>query len=132
MKISFASLIAVPVLAFSLLACTLALCPPPASAQDRDAGVAEGTTGRETEFVAMTGPARESVPGGALLVSAYAVIWLLLCGYVGRLALLQMSTSKDLARLEAVLRAKDSGEPGAAKAVAAPSKAAKGKSEKAK
>ena len=75
--------------------------------QDRDAGVAEGATGRETEFVAMTGPARESVPGGALLVAAYAVILVLLSAFVGRMALLQSSTSKELARLEAALRARD-------------------------
>jgi hypothetical protein len=78
----------------------------------QDAGVAEGLTGRETEFVAMTGPARESVPGGALLVAAYATIWVLLLGYVGRLALLQSSTSKDLARLDAALRARGDGELG--------------------
>ena len=96
-----------------------------AYAQDADAGVAEGTTGRETEFVAMTGPARESVPGGALLVSAYAVIWLILCAYVGRLALLQSSTSKELARLEAALRTRD-GKPAEGKP-ADSKKAEKGK-----
>ena len=94
----FAALIAVSVVLLTAVS---------AYAQDADAGVAAGTTGRETEFVAMTGPARESVPGGALLVSAYAAIWLILCAYVGRLALLQSSTSKELARLEAALRTRD-------------------------
>lgn len=102
-----AALIAVSVVAVSAPASAILLAPFEAYAQDADAGVAEGSTGRETEFVAMTGPARESVPGGALLVSAYAVIWLILCAYVGRLALLQSSTSKELARLEAALRTRD-------------------------
>jgi len=87
-----------------------ALVPGTAHAQDADAGVSAGTTGRETEFVAMTGPARESVPGGALLVSAYAAILLLLAAYVGRLALQQASTSKELARLDVALRARSGGE----------------------
>jgi CcmD family protein len=75
-----------------------------AAAQDANGGAG---TGRETEFVAMTGPAQESVPGGALLVSAYAAVFVLLAAYVGRLALLQASTSRELARLEAALRARD-------------------------
>lgn len=78
------------------------------TAHAQDAGA--GTTGRETEFVAMTGPARESVPGGVLMVSAYAAILLLLAAYVGRLALQQASTSKELARLDAALRARGGGE----------------------
>jgi len=75
-----------------------------AAAQDANGGAG---TGRETEFVAMTGPAQESVPGGALLVSAYAAVFVLLAAYVGRLALLQAATSRELARLEAALRAAD-------------------------
>jgi hypothetical protein len=75
-----------------------------AAAQD-----ANGGTGRETEFVAMTGPAQESVPGGALLVSAYAAVFVLLAAYVGRLALLQAATSRELARLDAALRAREGG-----------------------
>ena len=80
------------------------------TAHAQDAGAGAGTTGRETEFVAMTGPARESVPGGVLMVSAYAAILLLLAAYVGRLALQQASTSKELARLDAALRARGGGE----------------------
>jgi hypothetical protein len=93
----------------------------PATANAQDAGAGAGTTGRETEFVAMTGPARESVPGGALLVSAYAAILLLLAAYVGRLALQQASTSKELARLDAALRARSGGEA-PAKSKAEPTK----------
>jgi CcmD family protein len=73
---------------------------------------ANGGTGRETEFVAMTGPAQESVPGGTLLVSAYAAVFVLLAAYVGRLALLQASTSRELARLDAALRAREGGGAG--------------------
>lgn len=107
-RLSAARIVAGPLLAVLIGSATLA--PAVAHAQDADAGVAEGTTGRETEFVAMTGPARESVPGGVLMVSAYAVILLLLAAYVGRLALLQSSTSKELVRLDAALRARSGGE----------------------
>jgi hypothetical protein len=99
MKVWFVSCVASLALSLCVLGASGA-----AYAQDRDAGVVEGATGRETEFVAMTGPAKESVPGGALLVSAYAVILLLLFAFVGRMALLQSSTSKELARLDVALR----------------------------
>jgi hypothetical protein len=87
----------------SLVAASFTLANTTA-AQDANGGAG---TGRETEFVAMTGPAQESVPGGALLVSAYAAVFVLLAAYVGRLALLQAATSRELARLEAALRAAD-------------------------
>ncbi len=83
-----------------------------AGAQDAGQAAGGAGTGRETEFVAMTGPARESVPGGTLLVSAYAAVWVLLAAYVGRLALLQAATGREVARLEAALRAREPGGAG--------------------
>jgi CcmD family protein len=114
MKLSFLSRVAAAAVAGSLVVLTLLPLATVALAQDAGAEAQEGT-GRESEFVAMTGPAQESVSGGALMVAAYAVIWVLLCAYVGRLAMLQASTSKELARLDAALRARDDGEPAAGK-----------------
>lgn len=121
MRFLLAPVLAVSVFAIAMPFSAILLTSATAHAQVPDAGVAPGDTGRETEFVAMTGPARESVPGGALLVSAYAIIWLILCGYVGRLALLQSSTSKELVRLEKALRERGDGD------VAESKKAEKGK-----
>jgi hypothetical protein len=60
----------------------------------------EGGTGRETGFVAVSGPAQESVPGGVLVVAAYALVLGLLGAYVLRLGVLQARTQRDLERLE--------------------------------
>ncbi len=38
----------------------------------------EGATGRETAFQRMAAPPLEGVPGGMLLVAAYATTWVLL------------------------------------------------------
>ena len=54
---------------------------------------------RATEFRAMTGPAQESVPGGMLLVAAYAAIWIFIFAYVWRTAKLQSQTRAELALL---------------------------------
>jgi hypothetical protein len=67
---------------------------------------------RATEFVAVSGPAHESVPGGALLVTAYAFVWLVVLGIVLRIALVQAKTGKDLARLEKAIADRVSKEGG--------------------
>ena len=113
MKLSFASRAASLAVAGSLLALALLPLASRAFAQDAGGTAADGTTGRETGFVAMTGPATESVSGGNLMIAAYATIWVLLCGYVGRLALLQSGTAKELARLEAAMRTRDEQEASA-------------------
>jgi CcmD family protein len=48
------------------------------------------------------------VPGGALLVSAYAFVMVLLVGYVARLGALQ---SKTAAEVERLTRALERGKP---------------------
>lgn len=75
-------------------------------AQDRDAGE-DDPSGRSTSFQAVTGPTRETVAGGTLLVSAYAVVWVLVALYVGRLAMASSRTARDLARLETALSKAD-------------------------
>lgn len=62
---------------------------------------------RAAAFKSVQGPVEESVPGGALMVAAYAVIWLLLFGYLVRLAQLQSRNAKELSRIEGMVRRAD-------------------------
>ena len=55
---------------------------------------------RAQTFEAVTGAVREDVPGGPLLVAAYALIWLCVFGYVFRLVRLQRGSDENLARLQ--------------------------------
>jgi len=61
---------------------------------------------RATTFQAVEGPQKESVPGGALLVTAYGLVLAALLGYVVRLGLMQRRTSADVERLSALLEQK--------------------------
>jgi hypothetical protein len=58
---------------------------------------------RATSFHAVTGPTHENVPGGNLLVGAYAVALVALVGYVVYVGRIQQSTVKDLARIEGLV-----------------------------
>ena len=62
---------------------------------------------RATQFVGVTGPDAESVPGGTLLVAAYAVIWVLLFLFLMRMRRLQRQTAEELERLGAEIRASE-------------------------
>jgi len=69
---------------------------------------------RATSFQAVEGPVTEDVPGGALMVAAYAAIWLLIFGYVFRLGRISAQTTADVRRLERSLA--DAGGAGASDA----------------
>lgn len=60
---------------------------------------------RAATFEAAQGAQTEDVPGGALLVTAYGVIWLLLFGFIGSIAVRQARTARELARLREDLKA---------------------------
>lgn len=70
------------------------------------AAAQDGTSERATSFQAVEGPQKEQVPGGPLLVFAYAFVLVTLVAYVGRLGLLQRKTAADVARLSQVLEGK--------------------------
>ena len=70
-----------------------------AFAQPDDKGESPGES-RATEFRAMEGPNKESVPGGPLLVIAYGVVWAVVFGYVLRLGKQMKRAEDDIARLE--------------------------------
>jgi hypothetical protein len=65
---------------------------------------------RATSFQAVEGPPKEDVPGGPLLVGAYAFVLVLLIGYAARLGALQSRTARELERLTRTLEARGKGE----------------------
>lgn len=60
----------------------------------------DAASDRAQTFEAVSGAVKEDVPGGPLLVAAYALIWLAVLGYVFRLVRLQKSADENLARLQ--------------------------------
>ena len=60
----------------------------------------EGPGDRAQTFEAVTGAVKEDVPGGPLLVAAYALIWIAVFAYVFRLVRLQRGADENLARLQ--------------------------------
>lgn len=55
---------------------------------------------RATEFQAVEGRSTEDVSGLGMMVASYAIVWLVLLGYVVRIAGLSSKTSAELDRLE--------------------------------
>ncbi len=96
-----------------VLGCTLflagaTLAQEPGS--DSGSATAEAETPAEeraAQFVGVTGPDAESVPGGTLLLAAYAVVWVLLFLFLMRLRRLQSGTAEELERLSAEIRASE-------------------------
>jgi hypothetical protein len=77
----------------ALGALSVLLCAAVARAQDAAAE-------RAQSFQAVQGAVQEDVPGGPLLVAAYAVIWVLVVLFVMRVVRQQRASERDLARLE--------------------------------
>ncbi|GAC1352108.1 MAG: hypothetical protein NVS3B20_25480 [Polyangiales bacterium] len=65
-------------------------------------GRPETPTDRASTFRAVSGEA-ETVPGGPLLVAAYAVIWVVLFIVIARVFLRQTEAARNLASLEAAI-----------------------------
>ncbi|MDH3623395.1 MAG: CcmD family protein [Myxococcales bacterium] len=92
---------------------TTMLIAPRALAQDggaeRDSTSKQATEDpaeeRAAQFVGVRGPDAEQVPGGALLLAAYAVVWALLFVFLLRMRGLQRQTADELQRLSAEIRA---------------------------
>jgi hypothetical protein len=64
---------------------------------------------RATSFQAVTGAVKEDVPGGPLLLAAYAAIMVVIIGYGVRLVRMQQRAQTDLARLERQISANSNG-----------------------
>jgi len=82
------------------LALFLAVTAAPAFAQESP------DESRATSFQAVEGAQKENVPGGTLLVAAYAVALVLLVGYVARLGMMHQKTAAELERLSRALDAR--------------------------
>jgi CcmD family protein len=68
--------------------------------------LAQETGDRATSFQAVSGSAHEDVPGGTLLVAAYAIVLALVVAYVVYVARMQASAAEELTRLEKMLEDK--------------------------
>ena len=64
---------------------------------------------RAAQFVGVTGPEAETIPGGPLLLGAYAIVWILLFLFLVRMRGLQRQTAEELERLSAEIRAAEGG-----------------------
>jgi hypothetical protein len=60
----------------------------------------EAAEERSASFKAVQGAVKEDIAGGPLLVTAYALILLIVVGYGVRLVRMQQRAADDLARLE--------------------------------
>ncbi len=88
----------------AVLMAAIFVCVASAFAQEQPAGATADD--RAQAFQAVTGATKEDVPGGPLLIAAYAVVWLSVFGYVLRLGRLHGDVAQSLARVEsAVTRA---------------------------
>jgi CcmD family protein len=95
-----------------VLNCTMLIAPPALADEqppEPDGGSVEtkedAAEERAAQFVGVRGPEAESVPGGALLLGAYAIVWVLLFLYLMRIRGLQRNTAEELERLSAEIRA---------------------------
>jgi CcmD family protein len=76
---------------------------PVVLAQDAQEGGKAPAEDRAQSFQAVSGAVKEDVPGGPLLIAAYAFVWLAVFGYVWRLSRLHGRIDENLTRLDAAL-----------------------------
>lgn len=86
-----------------------------ARALAQDEGAEDAAESRATEFQAADGAQTENIPGGALMVAAYGVIFVLVLGYVISIGYRQAQIGADVARLQKDLESQETpakdGEP---------------------
>lgn len=103
------ALVAALVLGCTMLITPFALAEEPdgASAQDEAGAREDAAEERATQFKGVRGPDAESVPGGALMLGAYAIVWALLFLFLMRMRGLQRQTADELERLSAEIKASE-------------------------
>ncbi|MGB5812521.1 MAG: CcmD family protein [Polyangiales bacterium] len=94
--------IAGPVLASSSL---FAQAPIAEEGSASDAASEDPADERATQFVGVRGADAERIPGGTLLLAAYAIVWILLFGFLLRMRMMQRQTADELQKLSAEIRA---------------------------
>jgi CcmD family protein len=65
----------------------------------------EAAEDRAQSFQSVSGAVKEDIPGGPLMLAAYAVVWLAVFGYVFRLGRLHARLEDNLSRVERALAA---------------------------
>lgn len=78
---------------------------PPLADRSAEDAAEDAAEERATQFVGVRGAEAESVPGGALMLGAYAIVWVLLFLFLLRLRSLQRQTAEELERLSAEINA---------------------------
>ncbi|MEM9194382.1 MAG: hypothetical protein AAGF12_34715 [Myxococcota bacterium] len=86
--------------ALAFLVPMLGASPVSAQPEAEEQPEGEQTVVQSQEFRPMEGPAQEDVPGGALMVGAYGLLFLFLLLFLLRLQVLQAATARDVTRLE--------------------------------
>ena len=76
-------------------------------AADEASGGETSAEERASQLVGVTGPDAVSIPGGELLLGAYAIVWILLFLFLLRMRGLQRQTAEELERLSAEIRASE-------------------------
>ncbi len=72
-----------------------------------DQAAASPEESRSQAFVAVEGAVAEDIAGGPLMLTAYAVIWVLMLAYVLRLVQLNAKTQIEIERLSKALGSLD-------------------------
>ena len=103
------ALIAALVLGCTMLITPFALADSPPVEDGASETQQDAAEERATQFVGVEGPDAESIPGGALLLAAYVVVWALLFLFLMRMRGLQRQTAEELERLSAQIRAAEDG-----------------------
>ncbi|MEM7434423.1 MAG: CcmD family protein [Myxococcota bacterium] len=92
--------------AVAILSSPLAMAQAPDTAgSTADSGTADPADERAAQFVGVTGAEAERIPGGTLMLAAYAIVWILLFGYLFRMRMMQRQTADELRRLGAEIKA---------------------------
>jgi len=98
-------LIAATVLGASLAVPFAAAAQSPTEQAQQGAASEDPSEERAAQFVGVEGAEAERIPGGVLLLSAYAIAWVLLLLYLFRMRRLQRQTAVELERLSDEVRA---------------------------
>lgn len=99
-----------------VLGCTMLITPfahaeepAPSAGSSAEEAPEDAAEERAAQFVGVRGPEAESVPGGALMLGAYAIVWVLLFLFLMRMRGLQRQTAEELERLSAEIKASERG-----------------------
>ena len=103
----FVAVVAAALLALFCATALSAVAAPTAWAQEDSGESNPGEERAETFEADTSGAQTENIPGGLLMVAAYAVVWTVLLGYLMSLGVRQAKTARNLERLRQDLEARE-------------------------